>query len=102
MEIQYRDSKIEKVCLSMKEAKKKHGDLAEKIHLRIKQLLAVDNLEEAISVRSMRLHPLKGDRDGEYAVSLNGNYRMIFTAVEKNGKLSEIKIITIEEIVDYH
>ncbi|MGL5125806.1 MAG: type II toxin-antitoxin system RelE/ParE family toxin [Fusobacteriaceae bacterium] len=102
MEIQYRDSKIEKICIIMKEAKKRHGDLAEKIHLRIKQLLAVANLEEAIAIRSMRLHPLKGDREGEYSVSLNGNYRMIFTAVKKHGKLSEIKIITIEEIVDYH
>lgn len=102
MEIQYRDSKIEKVCLSIKEAKKKHGELAEKIHLRIKQLVAADNLEDAMAIRSMRLHPLKGERDGEYAVSLSGNYRMIFTPVEKNGRLCQIKIITIEEIVDYH
>lgn len=102
MEILYRDSKIREICTDIKKAKIKHGELAERIHLRIKQLIASNTLKDAFSIRSMGLHQLKGERSNEYAVTLNGNYRLIFTPIEKNNELKEIRIITIEEIIDYH
>lgn len=102
MEILYRDSKIKEICTDIKKAKIKHGELAERIHIRIKQLLASNTLKDAFSLRGMGLHQLKGARSDEYAVLLNGNYRLIFTVFDKNNDLKKIKIITIEEIVDYH
>ncbi len=41
-----------------------------------------------------KLHPLKGDRKGLWAVSVNGNWRITFTFVEGDAD--------IVDYVDYH
>ncbi len=44
---------------------------------RIEMLGAARNLQEIRNVRSMRFHALRGNRAGQYAINLNGNWRLI-------------------------
>jgi proteic killer suppression protein len=41
-----------------------------------------------------RLHPLKGERKGQWAVSVSGNWRLVFEFEEGN--------VTNVDLVDYH
>lgn len=50
-----------------------------------------------IQYRIGRCHPLKGNRKNQYAVDLVHPYRLIFEKKE-----SEIQIVNITEITDYH
>lgn len=64
---------------------------------RLRHILAL--LETAKTVEDMnlpglRLHALKGDRDGFYSVSVSGNWRVIFRVVDGN--------VQNVDLVDYH
>ncbi len=64
---------------------------------RIRQLLT--DLETANTPRQMnlpgyRLHPLKGNRRGQWSVEVSGNWRIVFRF--KEGEAVEV------DLVDYH
>ncbi|MEJ2226408.1 MAG: type II toxin-antitoxin system RelE/ParE family toxin [Syntrophobacterales bacterium] len=64
---------------------------------RLRQILAL--LATAVTVEDMnlpglKLHQLKGERAGFYAVSVSGNWRVIFRF--KDGKATEV------DLIDYH
>ena len=64
--------------------KSDHRGIPARSEARIERLL--DRLEASISPKDMdipgfKFHPLKGDRAGEYSVSVTGNWRMTFSFV---------------------
>jgi proteic killer suppression protein len=64
---------------------------------RIKTLLAyLDGAKviEDLDIPSLRLHPLKGDRKGFWAITVRANWRIIFRFL--NGAASDL------ELTDYH
>ena len=98
MQIEYKNSRIARICTNAYAAERKHGKMmAEKIHLRIKQILAADSVEILLQYKIGRCHQLKGKRKEQYAMDLVHPYRLVF---EKKG--NEIQIAKIMEIVDYH
>ena len=98
MQVEYRNRTIEKVCTNASVASKKFGnEMAEKIHQRIDEIRAADNVEQMLQFHIGRCHKLQGDRKDQYAVDLVHPRRLVF---EKHG--SEIQIANILEIVDYH
>jgi len=98
LQIEYKNSRIKKVCTDAYEAEKKHGkEMAEKIHMRIDQISAALSVEMMIQYRIGRCHPLKGNRKNQYAVDLVHPYRLVFEKVE-----DQIQIVSITEIIDYH
>lgn len=98
MQIEYKNTKIEKICTNAYEAEKKHGrEMAAKIRMRIRQIGAAESVEEMIAYNIGRCHPLKGQRKEQYAVDLVHPYRLVF---EKKG--DEVQIVNIIEVVDYH
>ena len=87
------------------------GILAPTIRRRLTLLEAVENLEEAMSVQSLKIHLLKGDRKGQYAVKLDQNNRLIVVPCCERGHLltvdetnrGEIAALIIQKLaVDYH
>ena len=52
----------------------------------------INDLDDCIGMRDF--HALKGNRKGQYAMSISGNYRIVFTFEAGN--------VTIEDMVDYH
>ena len=47
-----------------------------------------------MSLPGYRLHPLKGKRKGQWAVSVSGNWRLVFTFEDQHA--------TNVDLVDYH
>jgi len=98
MQVEYKNTKLEKICTNAYDAEKKYGrEMAVKIRMRIRQLESAVSVEELIHSGMGRCHLLKGDRKEQYAIDLTHPYRLIFM---KKG--SEIQIARIMEIVDYH
>jgi toxin HigB-1 len=67
-------------------------------HLRkIRQILAfldAANVLEDLNYPTFRLHPLKGELKGFWSLSVNGNWRIIFTF--EDGAVNNV------DLVDYH
>jgi toxin HigB-1 len=61
---------------------------------RLAALHASSRLEQISPLRSVGLHPLKGSRKGQWAMSVNGPWRLCFRY--HNGDAYDV------EIVDYH
>ena len=89
---------------------KSFGLLAVKIKMRLKNLKDADNLAIMRTIPAARCHELTGDRKGELAVDVSGNYRIIFEPLhdpipqKDDGGLNweEVTKIQINEIDDYH
>lgn len=64
------------------------------------------NLAQIPSDSPPRCHKLQGNLQGEFAVDVSGNYRMIFEGYDKNDVIStkkaEIVTVQIISIEDYH
>lgn len=99
MEIEYRNNKLKKICTNNSAARKQYGQrMADLIHQRIQEIRAFDTVEELIQYGIGRCHPLKGNRQGQYALDLEQPHRLTFTV-----KHDIVQIAYIEEIVkDYH
>lgn len=64
---------------------------------KLRQILTLlDNAEEPDHMRlpGLRLHPLKGDRRGQWAVWVTGNWRVVFRFEDHH--------VTDVDLVDYH
>lgn len=110
MEISYNSRRLEKQLTDPREMAKSFGQLAVKIKMRLKNLTDADNLAIMRTIPAARCHELTGDRKGELAVDVSGNYRMIFEPShypipkKDDGGLNweEVTKIQINEIEDYH
>lgn len=98
LDIEYKTNKLKNVCTNASEAQRVYGaKMAEKIHQRIDEIRASDSVEFMIANNIGRCHPLKLNREGQYAVDLVHPYRLIFIKLNE-----ELKIVKIEDIRDYH
>jgi proteic killer suppression protein len=103
--------KLRKILEDENKIRKKYGiDMAEKIMQRIDDMKSAENLEILMKLPGNH-HPLTGDRKGQFACNLVQPYRLIYRPVlndtlliNDSGNLiySEIIIVEIIEIVDYH
>jgi len=50
--------------------------------------------QEEMNLPGLRLHPLKGERKGQWAVSVSGNWRLVFVFEGENA--------TDVDLIDYH
>ena len=110
MEISFKSRKLEKQLTDPKEMAKSFGQLARKVNQRLKDLADADNLAIIKSIPAARCHELTGNRKGEIAVDVSGNYRLIFEPnhdpipKKADGGLNweEVTSIQIKDIQDYH
>ncbi len=98
IEIEYRTSKLKKVCTDAEYATKQYGsEMAEKIHQRIDEIASAVSVEMLVQFRIGRCHPLTGNRKGQYAMDLTHPYRLVFEKID-----NQVIAVEILEIVDYH
>lgn len=111
MEIAYKKSKMRKVLNSREKLVREYGtEMAKKIMLRQDFLRAAASLAQVLTNPPTRRHELKGSRQGQFAVDLTGNYRLIFEPSQnplprkQDGgvDLEKITAITILSVEDYH
>lgn len=110
MEISFQTNKLKKQLSNASEIKKTFGVNAKRVATRLDDIISSPNLAVLIQIPAADCHLLTGDRKGEWAVSISGNYRMIFKIAhdliptKEDGSINT-KLVTdicIIEIVDYH
>ncbi|HAG79047.1 MAG: killer suppression protein HigA [Pseudomonas sp.] len=108
MEVRYKDKKLREICEKKAAAEKKLGAAsARKLKVRLLALEAATCVTDLVAGNP---HPLKGDRLGHFALDLAGGWRLVFapahdpcpTRPDGSIEWSEITIISIEFIGDYH
>ncbi len=98
MEITFRTKRLEKCFRHSREAFRAFGEeVGRKYIQRIGIIKQTRDLNKLMQLPGLRCHPLKGDREGQYAVKLTGFYRLIFTMVD-----GELEIARIEEMSKHY
>lgn len=111
--IEFKSKNLKKRLETFEECVRKYGsDNAEKIIQRINEMRFSANLEEFRRIyRSARLHPLKFNREGQYAVDVKRPFHIIFVPVVNDeaykedgsldlSKVTKIKIIEVGHYYD--
>lgn len=107
MDITYISRKLEKIFNSDKELSREYGAArAHKIKLRMAVLHEAKNLQMVPTTKPERRHKLSGDRDGQWSVDLDGNWRLCFKPMTDQ-KLNEVPLneftaIRILDVCDPH
>ena len=111
MKLHFKTRKLEKICNSKKESDRAWGERrAEVVRRRLFQLVSVENLGMIETIPPARLHPLKGDRQGQWAVDVVHPFRLVFEICDEpvplledggvdKSRVTEIRIVEVE---DYH
>jgi proteic killer suppression protein len=98
LEIDFRTKKLEKCFRESRQADKEFGvQVARKYIQRVNLIKAAKDLNAVKKLPGLRCHPLKGNRDGQYAVNLTGFYRLIFTL-----EGDKLNIAMIEEVSKHY
>lgn len=110
MNITFANKKLEKWANNFAQAQKKLGnERAAKYHQRLGDIRDIESFNE-LQYLPGKYHNLSGNRNGQWACDLDHPYRLIFEPGEdpvptnEHGTpiLTEMKIVEIIEIVDYH
>ena len=81
MDIDYKTTKLKKLCLSSNEAHKKLGpNSSKKLLTRLADIDAASNISELIAGRP---HPYTGDKTGLFSLDLHGGDRLLFEPLKK-------------------
>ena len=110
MKIDYKKNKLKKQLSDASEIKKAFGVNAKRVSSRLDDITASPNLLVLMQIASANCHPLSGDRIGEWALDISGNFRLIFEIADNplpktpGGSIDTllVKSICILEIIDYH
>jgi proteic killer suppression protein len=96
VDIEFSSHQLSHASVSLGEASRLFGaPIGRKYIQRLAVLRATDKFTQLYGHKALRLHPLKGKRAGQYAMTLTGNYRLIVEKIEED----RVRIIDVE---DYH
>lgn len=110
MDIKFKSNKLGKSLSIPKEISKTYGDMAKKVNQRMKEFSSSKNLSVLGTLPGPNCHELKGSREGQLAVDISGNFRIIFEPnhdplpLLADGGLDwqYVTSIKILEVTDYH
>lgn len=77
-------------------------DVIKQFKKKVQILLAIKVLEELKQFKSLNFEPLKGDRNCEYSIRLNIQYRLIFSVVKEEYGNYVIEVVLINEISKHY
>jgi len=96
VEVEFRSRRLRQRYERSADAVRAWGpDVGRRYVQRLDALFSAERLQDLFEIRAFDLHPLTGDRSGQYAIRLTGQMRLILTA---DGD----RHVTVEEVVDYH
>lgn len=101
MNVAFKNKRLKKSVTDPKTSVKTYGKVsAKKIKQRYLEMLASENLEELSKIPAAYLHPLSGDRKGQWAVKITGNERLCFILAHDPVPLLEDKSVDKKEVTD--
>ena len=96
MDIEFGSRKLAEAGISFSESSRLFGTaIGRKYIQRLSVVRATDDFNQLYGHQALRLHPLKGNRSGQYAITLTGNFRLIIEKIEED----KVRILAVE---DYH
>lgn len=102
MEVLYEDKKLERLCSDEREMRRKRGDIADRLRLRIKALETARSVDELATHDPLgKWHPLSANLDGLWAGKLSANYRLLMRPEGSSDPRCAVTV-TVIEIDDYH
>lgn len=98
--IEFKSNRLKERLETFSECVKKYGkNNAKKVFQRLTQITSSENLEEFSKLeRSARCHPLKGNREGQYAIDVIHPFRIIFEPVVDSGAFREDGSLNLEKV----
>ena len=109
MRLDYKDTKLRKLCENSREASRKLGaNSAKKLISRLEDIVAASSIEGLPPVGDP--HPLHHDREGQFSIGLAGGNRLVFEPTDQPAPVREsggihwgqVTAVTIIFIGDYH
>jgi len=98
MQVEFRTKKLEKQYRESKQAIRDFGEaVARRYVQRINAIMHAKNIEEIRSLPGFDCHPLKGDKKGEWSITLINRMRLIFTLKGK-----KLEIVRIKEVSKHY
>ncbi len=97
MEVHFANRRLRRCFENHSHAQQRWGvAVARKYIQRIEFIKAAQNLNALQAIRSFRLHPLSGQRAGQFAIDLNDRWRMIFIYQENE------RVVRILEVTNHY
>lgn len=95
MLIEFKTNKLEKCFENSTIGQRTLGqEVARKYIQRIQIIQQTKSIDELMSIPGLHCHPLVGDRDGQYGITLTGFFRLIVSI--------EDGVVTIEEVSKHY
>jgi plasmid maintenance system killer protein len=109
VDVAFASKRLQQQCSTERDRKKAFGTSATQLNRRLVQLDTADCLEDMHYLPG-HCHELSADRDGQLAVDISPNRRLIFcpnhrpSPVRKDGGLdwSKVTKVLVLEVEDYH
>lgn len=96
MEIEFATNRLDAAGRSLSEATRLFGvPIGRRYVQRLGIIRATDHFRELYGHRALRLHPLRGDRSGQYGIALSANFRLILQRITEE----KVRVLDVE---DYH
>lgn len=95
MEVRFRTRKLEREYERSKEASKAYGPQVGRRYVeRVNIIKSATSIEQLEKLPAIECHPLKGDRKGQWSVTLTGQMRLIFTLHGENLETARIEEVS--------
>ena len=95
MQIRFRTKKLQAQYEDHRKAQQAYPEeVARKYILRINIIQQSNSIDELIKQSALRCHPLKGNREGQWAIRLTGYYRLIFTVEGDRLEIARIEKVS--------
>ena len=96
MEIEFSSNHLMDASVSISEASRLFGvPIGRKYIQRMAIIRAVEKFSQLYGFQALKLHPIKGNRAGQYSMTLTGNYRPFLEKIRED----KARIVDVE---DYH
>jgi proteic killer suppression protein len=98
LQVKFRDKQLEKCFLESRKATREFGPkVARRFIQRVQIIQSTPDLSTLMKAPGLDCHPLKGNRAGEWAVTLIDRWRLIFTFED-----DRMTIVQIEEVSNHY
>lgn len=88
MEVSFRTNALRRCYENENEAAQQWGSVVGRKYIRrIAELMAEERFTDLFQIRALRLHALKGDKEGQYAITIHERWRLILAYDEAEGTL---------------
>jgi toxin HigB-1 len=98
MRVQFSGRKLERCYRELASARRQWGERVARAYIRrVDTLYAARDARDLFALRALDMHPLRGEREGQYVIRLGDRERLIVTFADE-----DLTIVRIEEVSKHH